>query len=130
VVGPLGPLGANRSFTGDGFTFGFLGGDGEFFVANGSSVRFQQSSDPGDFETYDFAAKQYFLAAGKDGRTLLRALSEGGLGGNDGRGRLDLIRLDPELWKRHLCDVVGRDLTRDERRGLPSGLPDVICPGR
>jgi WD40 repeat protein/V8-like Glu-specific endopeptidase len=130
VVGPLGPLGANRSFTGDGFTFGFLGGDGEFFVANGSSVRFQQSSDPGDFETYDFAAKQYFLAAGEDGRTLLRALSDGGLGGNDGGGRLDLIRLDPELWKRHLCDVVGRDLTRDERRGLPSGLPDVICPGR
>ncbi|WP_040905054.1 trypsin-like peptidase domain-containing protein [Streptomyces griseoflavus] len=128
VIGPLGPLGANRSFTGEGFTFNFTGNDGEFYVANGSSVRFQQLSDPSHFKTYDFAANQYYVAATNDGKTLLRALSEGGFGVNGGGGRLDLIRLDPEIWKRHLCDAVGHDLTRDERRGLPSGLPKVICP--
>ncbi|MFC9593694.1 trypsin-like peptidase domain-containing protein [Streptomyces sp. NPDC056944] len=128
VVGPLGPLGSNRLFTGDGFTFDFTGNEGEFYVANGSSVRFQQASDPSHFESYSFAANQYFVAATKDGKTLLRALSAGGFGGNDDGGRLDLFRLDPELWKRHLCDVVGRDLTQDERRGMPVGLPDRICP--
>ncbi|NEY32537.1 serine protease [Streptomyces sp. PRKS01-65] len=129
VIGPLGPLGSNDRFTGEGFSFGFTGTDGEFYVANGSSVRFQRLSDPGRFETYDFAADQYFVAATQDGRTLLRTRSESGFGGNTGgRGRLDLIHLEPALWKRHLCDVVGRDLTRDERRGMPAGLPDRICP--
>ncbi|MFF3609719.1 trypsin-like peptidase domain-containing protein [Streptomyces sp. NPDC002463] len=128
MVGPLGPLGSNRLFTGDGFTFDFTGNEGEFYVANGSSVRFQQASDPSHFESYNFAANQYFVAATKDGKTLLRALSAGGFGGNDDGGRLDLVHLDPELWKRHLCDVVGRDLTQDERRGMPVGLPDRICP--
>ncbi|MBN0048201.1 trypsin-like peptidase domain-containing protein [Streptomyces actuosus] len=128
VVGPLGPLGSNDRFTGDGFIINFSRNDGEFYVANGSSVRFQQLSDPNNFKTYDFASNQYFMAATKDGKTLLRTRSESGFGGNDGSGRLDLIHLDPELWKRHLCDAVGRDLTDDERRGLPSGLPKVICP--
>ncbi|MEV0138417.1 serine protease [Streptomyces globisporus] len=129
LVGPLGPLGSNERFTGDGFVFSFTGTDGEFFVANGGSVRFQQLSDSDALQTYDFAADQYFLAASPDGRTLLRTLSGGAFGGGNGdRGRLDLIHLDPELWKRHLCAVVGRDLTADERGGLPSGLPEGICP--
>ncbi|MDQ1006186.1 hypothetical protein QFZ82_000671 [Streptomyces sp. V4I23] len=128
MIGPLGPLGANDLFTGDGFTFDFTGRDGEFYLANGSSVRFQQASDPGHFESYDFETNQYFMAAAKDGRTLLRALSASGFRGNGGSGRLDLIRLDPELWKRHLCRTVGRDLGEDERRGMPTGLPDRICP--
>ncbi len=127
LVGPLGPLGANRTFTGDGFTFNFTGNDGEFFVANGSSVRFQQLSDPSHFKTYDFATNQSFVAATRDGKTLLRARSEESSLGNDGRGRLDLIRLDPALWKRHMCDALGRDLTQEERRGMPAGLPDRIC---
>ncbi|WP_267009981.1 trypsin-like peptidase domain-containing protein [Streptomyces sp. NBC_00154] len=127
VVGPLGPLGASSS--GKGFTFNFTGNEGEFYVANGSSVRFQQLSDPSNFKTYDFAANQYIWAATKDGKTLLRTLSGGGFGGGNGDGgRLDLIHLDPELWKRHLCDALGRDLAQDERRGMPAGLPDRICP--
>ncbi|MFI7388470.1 trypsin-like peptidase domain-containing protein [Streptomyces sp. NPDC049813] len=130
VLGPLGPLGANSNFTGDGFTFGFTGHDDEFYLANAGSVRFQQLSDPSNFKTYDFATDQYFVAATKDGRTLVRTLSEGGLGGDEGGGRWDLIHLDPALWKRHLCDTVGHDLTQEERQGLPSGLPEVICPAR
>ncbi len=129
LVGPIGPLGSDEHFTGDGYVFGFTGTDGEFFVANGSSVRFQRLSDSEALQTYDFAAHQYFLAASPDGRTLLRTLSGGSFGGGNGdRGRLDLIHLDPALWKRHLCTVVGRDLTADERGGLPSGLPEGICP--
>ncbi|MFI5477599.1 trypsin-like peptidase domain-containing protein [Streptomyces rubiginosohelvolus] len=129
LVGPIGPLGSNERFTGDGFVFGFTTTDGEFFVANGGAVRFHRLSDSNTLQSYDFAAHQYFLAASPDGRTLLRTLSGGSFGGGNGdRGRLDLLHLDPALWKRHLCTVVGRDLTADERGGLPSGLPEGICP--
>ncbi|WP_097873740.1 trypsin-like peptidase domain-containing protein [Streptomyces sp. ms184] len=129
LVGPIGPLGSNERFTGDGFVFSFTGAEGEFFVANGGAVRFHRLSDSNTLQSYDFAADQYFLAASPDGRTLLRTLSGGAFGGGNGdRGRLDLIHLDPALWKRHLCTVVGRDLTADERGGLPSGLPEGICP--
>ncbi|CAM5474826.1 hypothetical protein ACFV83_03770 [Streptomyces pharetrae] len=43
---------------------------------------------------------------------------------------MDLFRPDPALWRRHLCDVLGRDLTEDERRSMPSELPERICPAR
>ncbi|MFE6913286.1 nSTAND1 domain-containing NTPase [Streptomyces rubiginosohelvolus] len=129
LVGPIGPLGADERFTGDGFVFSFTETGGEFFVANGGAVRFHRLSDSNTLQSYDFAAHQYFLAASPDGRTLLRTLSGGAFGGGNGdRGRLDLLHLDPALWKRHLCTVVGRDLTADERGGLPSGLPEGICP--
>nr|WSW49400.1 trypsin-like peptidase domain-containing protein [Streptomyces sp. NBC_01001] len=118
VVGPLGPVGANDVSWGDGFRFGFTGHGTEFFVANGNSVRFQRADDPSHFDSYDFAEEQHFVAASRDGKTLVRVV----------HGRGDLIRLDPDLWKRHLCDVVGRDLTQDERGGMPGGLPDRICP--
>lgn len=124
VVGPLGPVGSDYSFTGTGFTLGFTGNDTEFYLASGGSVRFQQLSDPSLVKTYDFATDQYFVAATKDGKTLLRTLSMSNL---DGNGRLDLIRLDPQLWEQHLCEAVGRNLTQDERSGVPAELPDRIC---
>ncbi|WP_308404954.1 trypsin-like peptidase domain-containing protein [Streptomyces sp. 35G-GA-8] len=118
VVGPLGPVGANDVSWGDGFRLGFTGHGTEFFVANGNSVRFQRADDPSHFDSYDFAEDQHFVAASRGGKALVRVV--------DGRG--DLIRLDPNLWRRHLCDVVDRELTQDERRGMPGGLPDRICP--
>ncbi|MDJ0464440.1 trypsin-like peptidase domain-containing protein [Streptomyces sp. H27-C3] len=118
VVGPLGPLGDSGATWGEGFAMGFTGRGTEFFVANANSVRFQQGSDPNKFESYDFAQDQFFLAASRDGKVLLRV---------EDNALTDVFRLDPELWKRHLCDVLGRDLTDAERRGLPSGLPKVIC---
>ncbi|MEU8709549.1 trypsin-like peptidase domain-containing protein [Streptomyces sp. NPDC048565] len=115
TVGSLGPLNSS----GDWWA-GFTKGGTEFFLANGKSVRFQSVSDPGSFESYDFETDQSFLAASRDGRTLLRVVD----------GATDTIHLDPALWNRHLCAVIGRDLTPDERKGLPTGIPDEICPGR
>ncbi|MFE9834746.1 hypothetical protein ACFYP4_06300 [Streptomyces sp. NPDC005551] len=117
VLGPLGPLGANDVSWGDGFTLGFTGRGSEFYMAAGNSVRFQYAGDPSRFETYDFAEDQYFLAATRDGRTLLRVQN----------GVVNLLSLDPGRWKRHLCEVLGRDLTDGERRGLPR-LPAAVCP--
>jgi hypothetical protein len=42
--------------------------------------------------------------------------------------RVGCGRCDPALWQRQLCDVLGRDLSGDERRGLPPELPDVMGP--
>ncbi|WP_412775129.1 trypsin-like peptidase domain-containing protein [Streptomyces platensis] len=113
VAGPLGPLKSDK------FVVGVPGGSG-FFLANNSSVRFLKADDPGYRETYEFRETQGFLAATQDGKALLRAPESG--------GRVGLVRLDPALWKRHLCAVLGRDLTDDERGGLPDGLPTEICP--
>ncbi|MFG6197880.1 hypothetical protein [Nonomuraea sp. JJY05] len=73
-----------------------------------------------DIESYDFADKQGFLASADEGKTLLRSPVGG--------GRVELFRLDPALWQRHRDDVLGRDLSEDERRGRPPEPPDVICP--
>ncbi|MGW7197654.1 nSTAND1 domain-containing NTPase [Streptomyces chryseus] len=113
VVGPLGPLTPNR------WVAGGTGGSG-LFMANDSSVSFLKADDPAYRETYEFGEKQGFLAATKDGKALLRSPVSG--------GRLGLFRLDPALWKRHLCSVLGRDLTDGERGGLSDGLPTEICP--
>ncbi|GHB10487.1 hypothetical protein GCM10010330_75680 [Streptomyces tendae] len=114
VVGPYGPLQAY-----DRYQAGFLQGGPEFLLANGNSVRFENVADPGGGDSYDFAEDQEFLAASKDGRTLLRLTD---------RTVVDLLRLDPELWKEQLCAILGRDLTEDERQGLPTWLPHGICP--
>ncbi len=95
-------------------------GDSSYAVANGTYVRFLHFTEPLRIDTYDFGTDQVFHALSADGLTVLR---------QDGGG-MDAVRLDPALWKRHLCAVVGRDVTEQERRGLPPGLPDRICPGR
>ncbi|MFF7249292.1 trypsin-like peptidase domain-containing protein [Embleya sp. NPDC008237] len=110
VAGPLGPVN-------DESLAGGTGGTG-FFLANGSSVQFLKADDPEHRQTYQLAQNQHFLAATKDGRTLLHGTG----------GHMELLRLDPALWKRHMCTVLGRDLTDDERTSLPHHLPTEICP--
>lgn len=113
VFGPYGPM------EGDDGRIQLVGSS-QLVLAIGNSVRFVHFTDPDRIDSYNFGAEQYFVEVSRDGKTLLRLL--------DG-GRMDLVRLDPALWKRHLCRVLGRDLTVDERRGLPSGLPGAVCPG-
>lgn len=112
VFGPVGPVEGNSGQM-------QLVGPSQVVLAIGNSVRFVHFTDLDRVDSYDFATDQYFSALSRDGRTFLRQM-EG--------GQVDLFRLDPQLWKRHLCRILGRDLTADERRSLPSGLPDAICP--
>lgn len=115
VVGPFGPLELGE------FTVGNPEG-ADFFVAYGSTAVFLNADDPSYRDTYKFGAEQAFAATNtKDGKALLGAPAEGA-------GVLQLTRLDPALWKQHLCKVVGRDLSHDERSALPGPLPDEICP--
>ncbi|MFD0386130.1 hypothetical protein ACFQ2B_38365 [Streptomyces stramineus] len=43
-------------------------------------------------------------------------------------GNVDMFRLDPGIWKKHVCEVLGRDLDDHERNGLAVGLPNQVCP--
>ncbi|MGW5877244.1 nSTAND1 domain-containing NTPase [Nocardiopsis terrae] len=112
VVGSLGPLQSNRwSAT--------VPGGAVFFLASDSTAQFLWADDPTRRETYQFDEPQGFLAVTRDGQALLRTPRAG--------GRVSLLRLDPELWKRHLCAVTGRELTEGEAGALPSDVPAEVC---
>ncbi|MFF4411566.1 trypsin-like peptidase domain-containing protein [Streptosporangium sp. NPDC001559] len=125
ILGPFGPMEAEK------WQVGIMENDGSespgFFLANGSSVRLMRMTDSGDVEvtSYNFAGKQDFMEASDNGRVLLRNRKPTEY---TAQGSVELFRLDPELWKSHLCGVLGRDLSEDERRNLPRGVPDVVCP--
>ncbi|MBT2439163.1 trypsin-like peptidase domain-containing protein [Streptomyces sp. ISL-36] len=115
VLGPLGPLQAYGRYR-----MGFLRDSSEFFLANENSIRIQKPDGSGEADSYEFEQAQEFLAASRDGRTLLRLTDD---------SRVDLLRLDPGLWKDRLCHILGRDVSEDERQGLPTWLPREVCPG-
>lgn len=120
VLGPFGPLEPGE------FTVGNPAG-AKFIVAYGSTAVFLAADDPSYRDTYKFGAKQGFAATiATDGTAFLGtpALEPTGL---STRSALTLTRLDPALWKRHICKVLGRGLTDDEASALPGPLPDTVC---
>ncbi|MEU0523680.1 nSTAND1 domain-containing NTPase [Streptomyces niveus] len=122
VLGPFGPLEPGE------FTVGNPAG-AEFFVAYGSTAVFLRANEPSYRNTYKFGMEQSFAATNtEDGKALLGTPSEGSsFSGLFKKGTLSLTRLDPALWKQHLCKVLGRNLTHDERSALPGPLPEKIC---
>ncbi|WP_371100665.1 trypsin-like peptidase domain-containing protein [Streptomyces sp. PU_AKi4] len=122
VLGPFGPLEPHR------WTMGTSGGSGFFLAYENTMVRLR-ADDPEYRDTFVFSGIQRFLDATEDGRTLMSMPVTGDLEDpSDSGGLLTLFRIDPALWKEHLCGVVGRDLTPDERTALSGELPNRICP--
>ncbi|MEV7282142.1 trypsin-like peptidase domain-containing protein [Streptomyces sp. NPDC093111] len=122
VLGPFGPLQPHR------WTMGSSGRSG-FFLAYESTMVRLRADDPEHRDTFVFSKIQRFLDATKDGRTLLSMPVEGDLDDPSGPGgKLTLFRIDPALWKEHLCRVIGRELTADERTALSGELPERSCP--
>ncbi|MEU2133600.1 trypsin-like peptidase domain-containing protein [Streptomyces sp. NPDC018352] len=122
VLGPFGPLEPHR------WTMGSSGGSG-FFLAYESTMVRLRADDPDYRDTFVFSKVQRFLDATRDGRTLLSMPVEGDLDDpSSPGGRLTFFRIDPTLWKEHLCGVVGRELTADERTALSGELPERSCP--
>ncbi|MFD5897153.1 trypsin-like peptidase domain-containing protein [Streptomyces sp. NPDC060366] len=117
VVGPFGPLTDHewsqewslRPTEGTGFLLAYKG-----------SIHFLKADEPGYQDIYEFGEEQAFPAATSDGKAILRDPAN--------LEPHDLLRLDPALWKRHVCKVLGRELTADERRGLVLSVPTDICP--
>ncbi|MFF5246695.1 trypsin-like peptidase domain-containing protein [Streptosporangium sp. NPDC000095] len=122
VLGPFGPLEPHR------WTMGSSGGSGLFLAYESTMVRLR-ADDPEHRDTFVFSKIQRFLDATKDGRTLLSMPVKGDLDDPSSPGSmLTLFRIDPRLWKEHLCGVVGRELTADERTALSGELPERSCP--
>ncbi|MFJ7985803.1 trypsin-like peptidase domain-containing protein [Streptomyces sp. NPDC096351] len=119
VLGPLGPLEPGE------FTVGNPAG-ADFVVAYGDTAVFLKADDPSYRDTYKFGGKQGFVAT-TDGASFLGTptLERTALGFT--RSALTLTRLDPAQWKRHICKVLGRGLTDDERNALPGPLPAAVC---
>ncbi|MFJ6662250.1 hypothetical protein ACIQNG_38910 [Streptomyces sp. NPDC091377] len=126
VLGPFGPLEPHR------WTMGSSGGS-EFFLAYENTMVRLRADDPEYRDTFVFSRVQRFQEATKDGRTLLSIPVEDDLedlyDDAPDAGRLPtLFRIDSALWKEHLCGVVGRELTADERTALSGELPERSCP--
>ncbi|GHH89841.1 nSTAND1 domain-containing NTPase [Streptomyces capillispiralis] len=98
-----------------------------YFLAADSSVTFLKADDPSYRETYEFAESQRVVSATRDGTAVFGSPAPESSFDAFGKSPLSLTRLDPVLWKRHLCKVIGRGLTDEERRGLPGSLPDTVC---
>ncbi|MFD3484845.1 trypsin-like peptidase domain-containing protein [Streptomyces sp. NPDC058665] len=117
VAGPFGPL-TDREWSQE-WSLRPTEGAG-FFLAYKGSIHFLKADEPGYQDIYQFGEEQAFPAATRDGKAILRDPAN--------LEPQDLLRLDPALWRRHLCKVLGRELTQDERRGLAHGVPTDICP--
>ncbi|WP_052866874.1 nSTAND1 domain-containing NTPase [Streptomyces niger] len=118
IMGPIGPV--SEQGTG-GFVHSFLGDSPELFLAEGTSARVYTAD--GEYRTtFDFGRQQYFMEVTRDGKALLRQDNS-----SDG---VDLVRLDPEDWRRELCRVLGqRTFTAAERDGMTGGPPPQVCDG-
>ncbi|AUH40496.1 nSTAND1 domain-containing NTPase [Streptomyces sp. CMB-StM0423] len=117
VVGPFGPL-TDKEWSKE-WSLRPTGGAG-FFLAYKGSIHFLKADEPGYQDIYEFGEEQAFPAATSDGKAILRDPMN--------LEPYDLLRLDPALWKRHVCKALGRELTADERRGLIINVPTDICP--
>ncbi|POX39074.1 hypothetical protein C3486_20115 [Streptomyces sp. Ru73] len=118
IMGPVGPVSEQGA---GGFDAFFVGDSPRLFLAEGSSARVY-TADGAYEETFDFGKQQYFLTATDDGKALLRQ--------DDSSDGVDLVRLDPEEWRRELCRVLGqRTFTAAERDGMTGGPPPQVCGG-
>ncbi|TXL86617.1 trypsin-like peptidase domain-containing protein [Streptomyces sp. IB2014 016-6] len=117
VAGPFGPL-TDHEWSQE-WSLRPTEGAG-FFLAYKGSIHFLKADEPGYQDIYEFGEEQAFPAATGDGKAILRDPAN--------LEPHDLLRLDPALWKRHVCKALGRELTADERRGLILSVPADICP--
>ncbi len=115
VLGPLstlGEVGANVPYRAV-----FLD-DGRYLVASDNAVHTYRLGERGYEDSYVLGApvtvsdRYYFLDVSGDGKTVVHgAFEEPGT----------VLVLDPEVWSRELCRVIGhRAFTADEREGLPA----------
>ncbi|MHB9856664.1 nSTAND1 domain-containing NTPase [Streptomyces sp. YIM S03343] len=123
VIGPLSTVGESST---DAYRAVFLD-DGRFLIAADNAVRTYRIGERSYGDTYLFADSTLrtgdysFPDVSEDGRTVLHAASD---------KTASALVLDPELWKRELCRIVGdRAFTADERDGLPAEAKTwQLCP--
>ncbi|MFI6002082.1 trypsin-like peptidase domain-containing protein [Streptomyces sp. NPDC051366] len=110
----------------------FIDGDGTFLMAANGSVQIYDIARRTIRDTYTFGrpndngrgvlpqGRFSFLDVSKDGRTVIYA---------DADGKGGPLVLDPDLWQRELCSIIGyREFTAEERGSLPVKPPEhPVC---
>ncbi|MFF8563656.1 trypsin-like peptidase domain-containing protein [Streptomyces albidoflavus] len=124
VLGPLSTLGEVGKNI--GYRAVFLE-DGRYLVASDNAVHTYRLGERGYEDSYVLGApvtvsdRYYFLDVSGDGKTVVHgAFEEPGTA----------LALDPEVWSRELCRVIGhRAFTAEEREGLPAESKSRrLCP--
>ncbi|MER7477931.1 trypsin-like peptidase domain-containing protein [Streptomyces sp. NPDC126510] len=121
----LGPLRSVAEDAGTPYAARFIDGEGGFAVAANSSVRIYEVGRRGYRESYDFGrvpSSQYLA----DGSYVFRDITPDG-GSVIYQNSINTggpLRLDPESWRRELCEVIGdQPFSADEKGGLPARVP-------
>lgn len=109
----------------------FIDRDGRFLIAANNAVRTFRVGNRAPEESYEFGEppgstsdRSYsFMDISKDGRTVIYAAPSGAGG---------VLQLDPQMWQRDLCKIIGyRQFTDDERASLPARVPaQPLCAER
>ncbi|MFC5719140.1 trypsin-like peptidase domain-containing protein [Streptomyces gamaensis] len=104
---------------------GFLDGEGRFFYSYGNKVRVYRVGDRSYDSSWDLGeeaaasstdSKRKLVDVSRDGKTLMFTTRD--------ENGVQLLPLQPEAWRRKLCDVIGnREFTREERDSLPARIP-------
>ncbi|MFC4010051.1 trypsin-like peptidase domain-containing protein [Nonomuraea purpurea] len=133
LLGPLRSLSENSGGAGQRTFSMFVEQQHKLFLISDKEIHIYglpvaEDDDGHDGVTYDgtytFGLVQEFFGVSADGRTLLRLRAGDGTEGYV----TDVLPLDVSAWERRVCEVLGRDLTDDDRKQVPVGLPAQICP--
>ncbi|GAA2996897.1 hypothetical protein GCM10020229_06760 [Kitasatospora albolonga] len=106
----------------------FIDDEGRFMVASNNSIRIYRVGKQVPEESYEFGPRSdsflrpyySFPALSRDAGTVIYIGPKGHVGS---------LRLDPALWQRDLCRIIGnRQFTDEERASLPARVPtEPLC---
>lgn len=114
----FGPLAADKEF---GRRIGLLNAPGVFVVADPGRYRVWKAGSAVPRLDVRFQELYRITSVSGDGRTVLYRGSQEYIGA---------LSLDPGVWRRHVCSVIGhRGFADHKRADLPSSTPDdPLCP--
>ncbi|MGH3940811.1 MAG: hypothetical protein ACRDTG_19670 [Pseudonocardiaceae bacterium] len=120
VLGPLRSLGS-VDFPEASVVTQFLDEPGEYLQADAGLIQVWRAGSAAPVLSLELGEGRYVHSSSSDGRVLIY---------QDKAGSGGLLRLDPQIWQKDLCEVVGRrGFTEEERASLPASAPeDPLCP--